>query len=324
MLRLVEKPGTSMLQIVGTVNGKRIRKSTGLPKARYADAEIIRAKMELALLKGGSDEAATFTNIAKRYESRRGGLSKTQSGHLSRLDRYWGDCVVDDISQCDIDDYVADVHRGNKDSTVRRELNAMKAIINYGHSRGLCNEAKFSLPPDGEGRCRYLSVSERTSLLNGCGGSLVRELTFLLYCGARLGEMINLTWSAVDFDDNSVTLVSKKGRSGKPKRRRVPLHEKVLDVIGEPGRATDLVFVKTNGQRWDKTSFYERFYESADCAFIDDFTPHDCRHTFASHLVMNGADLRTVAELLGHTSLAMVMRYSHLSRGHLESAVGKL
>ena len=324
MLRLTTKSGSSMLQIVGTVNGKRVRKSTGLPSSRYADAELIRAKMELALLKGGVSEEVTFSSIAKRYESRRGGLSSTQAGHLSRLDRYWGECVVDDISQCDVDEYVADVHRDNKDSTVRRELNAMKAIINYGHSRGLCNEAKFSLPPDGEGRCRYLSDAERASLLNGCSGQLPRELTFLLYCGARLGEMINLTWSAINFDDDSVTLVSKKGRSAKPKRRRVPLHPKVLECIGGPGAATDLVFTKPNGHRWDKTSFYEKFYDSVGCAYIDDFTPHDCRHTFASHLVMNGADLRTVAELLGHTSLAMVMRYSHLSRGHLESAIGKL
>ncbi len=324
MLRLANKAGTNMLQVVGTVNGKRIRKSTGLPKSRMAEAEVIRAKMELALLKGGGDDAVSFRAVAKRYEDRRGGLSKTQAGHLNRLLRYWDEYEVDDIDQLAIDEYVADVHRDNKDSTVRRELNAMKAIINYGHSRGLCKEAKFDLPPDGEGRCRYLSDAERTSMLNGCSGNMVRELTFLMYAGARLGEMINLTWSAINLDDGSVTLVSKKGKSAKPKRRRVPLHKKVRDVLGTHGKATELVFVKNNGQRWDKTSFYDKFYEATDCAYIDDFTPHDCRHTFASHLVMNGADLRTVAELLGHSSLAMVMRYSHLSQGHLEDAVGRL
>jgi integrase len=315
-----------MLQVVGTINGKRIRKSTGLPKSRMVEAEVVRAKMELALLKGRGSDVVSFRAVAKRYEDRRGGLSKTQTGHLSRLLRYWDECEVDGIDQLAIDEYVSDVHRDNKDSTVRRELNAMKAIINYGHSRGLCKEAKFDLPPDGEGRCRYLSDAERDSLLGCCGGadSLKRELTFLMYTGARLGEMTNLTWSAINLDDSSVTMISKKGNRAKPKRRRVPLHQKVLDILGKFGKPSELVFIKINGQRWDKTSFYEKFYRATCESYIDDFTPHDCRHTFASHLVMNGADLRTVAELLGHSSLAMVMRYSHLSRGHLESAIGKL
>ncbi len=59
-------------------------------------------------------------------------------------------------------------------------------------------------------------------------------------------------------------------------------------------------------------------------AWIEDFRFHDLRHTLASYLVMAGVDLRTVAQLLGHKTLQMTMRYSHLSQAHLERAVNTL
>ena len=58
-------------------------------------------------------------------------------------------------------------------------------------------------------------------------------------------------------------------------------------------------------------------------AGIEDFRFHDLRHTFASHLVMAGVDIRTVQELMGHKDIRMTMRYSHLSDAHLKEAVNK-
>ena len=190
---------------------------------------------------------------------------------------------------------------------------------------------RLGSPPDGEGRTRYLSSDERSEVLACLGGieelsdkvsPIKRELIFLLYCGARLSEMRTLLWGAVDED--SVVLVSIKGNKRKKKTRRVPLHHRVVNTLGVRGEPTELVFTKGGGNMWDKTAFYHEFHKVMSCAGISDFTPHDCRHTFASHLVMGGADLRTVAELLGHSTMSMVMRYSHLSRGHLEDAIKKL
>lgn len=329
MLKITSRGG--ILYVVGSVNGNRIRQSTGLSVGNKAEAELIRANMELALLKGGSLGAKSFKSVCESYEKRRGGISKTQKGNIDRLLRYWGATHVDDINQFLVDRYVGDVHRDNKDGTVRRELNTMKAILNYGAERGLCKEARFGLPPDSEGRTRYLSGDERSEVLVCLGGieelgdkvsPIKRELIFLLYCGARLSEMRTLLWGAVD--DDSVVLVSIKGNKRKKKTRRVPLHYRVVNTLGERGKPTELVFTKDGGSMWDKTAFYHEFRKVMACAGVSDFTPHDCRHTFASHLVMGGADLRTVAELLGHSTMSMVMRYSHLSKGHLEDAIHKL
>ena len=83
----------------------------------------------------------------------------------------------------------------------------------------------------------------------------------------------------------------------------------------------DFVFRSDDYNPWNKYIFYKYFSEACAKADIEDFKPHDCRHTFASHLVQKGASLRAVADLLGHTSLDMVMRYSHLAPSHLHDTV---
>jgi site-specific recombinase XerD len=76
------------------------------------------------------------------------------------------------------------------------------------------------------------------------------------------------------------------------------------------------------GQPWQ--DFRKRFKSAVTKANIDNFRFHDIRHTFASHLVMAGVDLMTVKELLGHASLTMTMRYSHLAPDHRMRAIKTL
>src|SRR5207237_536572 len=78
------------------------------------------------------------------------------------------------------------------------------------------------------------------------------------------------------------------------------------------------------GDAISDTTLYCAFQRVCNAAGIDDCTWHTLRHTFASHLVMAGVDLRTVQELLGHKTLAMTMRYSHLAPSHVAAAVEKL
>lgn len=70
--------------------------------------------------------------------------------------------------------------------------------------------------------------------------------------------------------------------------------------------------------------FYQTFKADVLSAGIKDFTGHDLRHSFASHLLMAGADLATVSRLMGHATLNMTMRYAHLSQRHEADAVAKL
>ena len=84
------------------------------------------------------------------------------------------------------------------------------------------------------------------------------------------------------------------------------------------------MFAKENGSRYHPDGLKRAFSKALEGAEIEDFTFHDLRHTAASNLVMAGVDLFTVSKILGHRTLEMTQRYSHLSPSHLSEAAQKL
>jgi integrase len=113
-----------------------------------------------------------------------------------------------------------------------------------------------------------------------------------------------------------------KAKSGE--RREIPINDTVRQTLQSLIRRIDTpyVFAGTRGERFLDV---KKGFAAACCrAGIKDFTFHDLRHTFASHLVMAGVDLTTVKELLGHKSLSMTLRYAHLAPSHKVKAVSVL
>lgn len=106
----------------------------------------------------------------------------------------------------------------------------------------------------------------------------------------------------------------------------IPLNETAQEVLREMRRRNHLkssyVFGDKNGQPWKEIK--DGFAGACRRAGIVNFRFHDLRHTFASHLAMNGYSMKAIADLLGHTTLTMVRRYAHLSPGHLHDAVSSL
>lgn len=315
-------------QVTGTVMSPegermRVRKSTGFTKHQKAYASEAMSKILRDALSGRLKKTEkaddTIADGIRLYLTRPNPPGATDVQCLRRFEREFGDVKMSEVSVSDIQLYVQS--RGNKAGTVAREINTINAMLTHARNMGMdVAEVVLKRPSVDDARLRWLDEEQRDRLIASCDPQIRGLVCFLFFTGCRLGEAFALTWD--DVLDKRAFFRTRKGRAKKTRTRAVPLVQEALDAIGERGHG--LVFKTSTGTQWERSAFYKHFGPACVRAGIDDFRPHDCRHTFASHLIQRGASLRAVADLLGHTSLSMVMRYAHLAPSHLESTVGLL
>lgn len=188
--------------------------------------------------------------------------------------------------------------------------------------------ADVKRPAAPRGRTRFLTQREAKLLLSECRKSRNKKLypyvLLLLHSGMRPDECATLTWAQVNFTKRYILLTETKNRDV----RRVPMTMTVrreLKKIFNAENAENFIFVRDAGSRLSANQYFRRAFEKA-CgrAQLTDLHLHDLRHTAASHLLAAGVDLRTLAELLGHRTMAMVMRYTHILDGERMRAIQKL
>ena len=186
---------------------------------------------------------------------------------------------------------------------------------------------KVSKLKEPRGRVRYLSDEERERLLTACREShnpnLYLTVILAMSTGGRQAEIWGLRWKCVDLKNGFITFEETKN----DEPRSVPLQGHALELMLERSKApridTDLVFPSPKNPQ-NHFDFRRPFQIALKTAQIEDFRWHDLRHCAASYLVMAGVDMRTVAEILGHKTLQMTQRYTHLSPEHLKDAVAKM
>jgi integrase len=137
--------------------------------------------------------------------------------------------------------------------------------------------------------------------------------------GMRRGEIFNLNWSSVNLDKAILEVAGPGAKSGKT--RHIPLNSEALGALQTWQKQTSgvgLVFPGNSGGRL--TNINHAWETLAKRAQLTDFRFHDCRHHFASRLVMADVPLNTVRELLGHSEISMTLRYAHLAPEHKADA----
>jgi integrase len=238
------------------------------------------------------------------------------------LKAFFGSVKISDIRRADVQRYITLRSGLVSAGSVSREMNVLKRFFS------LCLEWELIVlnPASGvksprvpAGRVRYLHPGEFRALLAACPNWL-RPITGLAVAtGMRRGEMLGLRGLDVDTRGERVLLPQTKNGEG----RIVYLNKLALQVFNsvakDDAKPTDRVFGQVTGEQVSMA-----FRRAAKAAKIDDFRFHDLRHTAASWLRMEGADIHTVAQLLGHKDLRMAARYQHLSPAFLADAVKKL
>jgi integrase len=206
-------------------------------------------------------------------------------------------------------------------AAVNRPLAALRGLLKMASAEWEAIPAVPTIKLEQErGRFRWLTPEEAQRLLAASRASRNADLADLVelavFTGLRQGELLGLDWSRVDRSRGVLLLVETKNG----KDREVPLNERADAVLARRGpQDTGLVFGS------DNFDSYRTAWETAvRKAKLTGVRFHDLRHTFASWAVQRGASLPEVKDLLGHSSLAMVLRYAHLAPEHLRSAVSRL
>ena len=179
---------------------------------------------------------------------------------------------------------------------------------------------------ESRGRVRFLSDDERQELLNACLESpntlLYPIVVIALSTGARRGEILSIKWNQVDLNRGTITFFETKNKE----IRVVPLVEHAMDVVKKMNKVrridTDLLFPGNDPMK--PIDIRHPWKEALKKAKIQDYRFHDNRHSAASYLAMSGATLTELADILGHKTLQMVKRYSHLTEQHTSKVVAKM
>src|SRR5262249_19823275 len=148
-----------------------------------------------------------------------------------------------------------------------------------------------------------------------------------LRTGMRQGELKGLQWSSIDWQNRSVvvrhsrcdyrkTLDSPKSN----RERHIPLDDSVYEMLNGRRQQSGYVFTDTSAEAFEKQRLIRRLTEVCRKAGLRRITWHVLRHTFASHLAMRGVPLHIVQTLLGHSNIAMTMRYAHVAPSALRPA----
>ena len=275
------------------------------------------------------DDFGDYLRIDKNYSA------NTIESYIRDIRNFleYTDREILDISKKDIDNYILHVLPKYNENSINRIIASIKSFFKYlSIYKGFINvsedveslKRKKILP-------KYLSIEEVDNLLDI---KLVTPFDYrnktileLLYAtGLRATELINLDLINIDIS-NMVVKVYGKGS----KERIVPLSKIAVNYLDlyinkyrpmmfvKNQKPTDALFLNNHGQRMTRQGLYKIIGEIARIKKIDkEITPHVLRHSFATHMIECGADIRSVQELLGHENVVTTEIYTHIANNFIK------
>lgn len=251
--------------------------------------------------------------------------------------------VVEEISHHTIRAFLAHLRRHNRKSSIGRKLSAVKGFFRYLIREGVLEKDPslgVATPKKEKPLPTYLPVDDMFRLLEapakdtapGLRGQALLEV--LYSCGLRVSELVGLNWEDID---TTLEVVRVRGKGNK--ERIVPIGKKALEALQHyRGHMQELVKGKRKGGNGEHGAVFlncrgGRLTTRSVARLVGRYvkqsgtlikaSPHSLRHSFATHLLEAGADLRSIQELLGHASLSTTQKYTHVNLDHLMQVYDK-
>lgn len=299
-------------------DGRRYRECVGTSHA-LAKQALSKRLSEIAegkFFPGRAANAQSFNDFADKWWKQHGQTLRSKSWGLmlKQIKTAFGPKRMGSISTGDIQTYYNGVAANSSTSTANRHFTLLRSIFNCAdawgdfHGDNPCTRVKRGR--EAAHRLRYLTQDEIKAVLEAAHPRLYPALACAILTGMRRAEVLGLRWENLSLESDTIYLLQTK--SGKP--REVPIGGKLHEVLLSLGP-------KPNGPVFElPVIMLRRYFDRAlKQAGIFSFRWHDLRHTFASWFMMRGGNIYTLQKLLGHSSIAMTERYSHLASGHLKS-----
>ena len=333
-LTLKRRHGSPFWYIRGSVRGLIVDESTRTGD-RKAAQEIL-ALREAELLKRsvhGDSATRTFAEAVISYLEAGG-----EGSHLEPILKQIGRKPLAAIGQAEVEALAKKLKPNAAPATINRHIyTPVAAVLHHAARKRWCDKPVFARPKEPKGRIRWVTHDEAQRLIE-CAAPHLRPLVVLLFStGARISEALYLDWRNVDLERAHVEFIDTK--NGEP--RGVPLHPRAIAALSALPHRQGAVFrrslphrtasgvqkplggpyeVRTDGGGQIKTAWAGMLRRAG----ISNFTPHDCRHTWATWHYRANRDLTALMELGGWKSVAMVMRYAHVNTSHLAGTISEI
>jgi integrase len=338
--------GHSHKEKVGPIKGDAIRTYHDR-RARAHDEPAWCPATERAQVRADAEAAAlrerarvSFKTFAEEHYLPHAKVHKrswrTDESRIAWLVARVGPKRVDEITPQDVDGLLIELRRDREPGTVNRYRDLLSAIFRRALRDGCAptNPVKaVSKLKEPAGRIAYLLADEERAVLDALASAFRPHFVFSVNTGLRYAEQMGLEWRDVDMMTGLITIATSKNGYA----RQVPMNSVVrsilMDLAGKRARTDNPAEYVFSPRPVQSKSFFDGAVERAQAALreggkdtsrLEGYVWHSNRHTFASRLVMAGVDLRTVQELVGWRSLAMVQKYAHLAPAHRLAAVEAL
>jgi integrase len=305
-MSLYQREGTPYWQYDFTVNGTRFRGSTGRIAKREASVREreLRHDAENRPQYANDWTIASMLSVYWNEHAKHKTSARTTLAIIENLTKGLGGIKMMALENPMLMDYRAK-RRSKKviAQTVNRDIATLQAAMNHAksiHGQHVPQIAWKSLKvPENPHRIRFLARSEFDRLMQEANVSIRPIIAFAVFTGLRKENITSLDWSQVDLGSGWVTVLLKGN-----KRHTIRL--------SAPAKAVLSVMQDRRGKVFDTTNFRKRWYAAINDAEIADFRFHDLRHTFASWARQAGADLADICDALGHSNIAVTMKYAHI------------